>query len=213
MQPQLQQENGCILSVGGICANDRWNMVIPIACETWSGDDPKKVKLCQLAVEAFVNQLAANMMDFLANDCRTMYVEGHGMKKGYIPYRYDFADPAAGGVEGESAPANCGILATFYSEPEDLLETEKMRTAHMTIPGIPVSALDAGKINTATQLAVDTWIENFLTGYSYESGPTWYRPISASIDPDQKDPAHLIRIAKADAKGYVATQRRRLTPH
>jgi hypothetical protein len=211
-QPAMTSDHGVILTVGITCAYDRTAIVLPMATD---GTGHTASDLCKGAIDMAENGFLDNLNGIMCISAHISFIQAEGMDDGTVPYRVDYGPgDHPGTIAGEALPANCGALLAFYEEPLDLAVGARMRVGKNAIAGIPESKFVNGSLIAAYLADVQLVGTGLVNGQAEGGGssPTWYRVLARN--PKTAGPgAQLKRVAISQARGYVGTQRRRLTPH
>lgn len=211
-QPALTSDKGVILTVGmGLSGGNRAALVIPVATPS-SAVIP--VLMCRLAVTAFKANALGLLQACFGAEGEVTFLAGEGMDDGNIPYREDYAPGTYVGTGGGGGlPVTNGLLLTFYEEPDDVAPGDRIRTAHNTIPGQSPDDWTDGVPSSAMIANGETFGNTMITGWAFDpaiGSDKWYRALAAIRDATGTP---LKRIADAQTRGYVGTQRRRQIPH
>lgn len=209
----LHSNQGCILTVGVQSFNDRTACVMPFATDA---DNPiiNRTTLCADLVTSFMAGPAALMQAGMSVDSYISYVQAEGMMDGAIPFRLDVAPGDLVGTRaGTTMPNNVAGLGVLYGEPDDIAPGDIMRVAKTFFPGVSKSDVVNDLIADALKTAYFTFLEGIQEGFASEAVPAskWYRVLAKA---SQSSFSELLRrTAVALIRKYVATQRRRMTPH
>lgn len=207
----MTSAKGVILTIGIRSHGDRCAMVLPMVADTASADDKQ---LCEDACESADANLMASIVACLSESAYVSFIEAQGMMDGLVPHRIDYgpADNPGTGTAG-AEPSQIGGLLIFYADPEDINEGNRIRVGKTTVPGIPDDDVVNGVVDSGLAGYLDSLAQVLSEGYtnSGSGGGKWYRVCSA---PDIRTfPQDIIRTGKYLSRGYLGTQRRRITPH
>jgi hypothetical protein len=205
----MTSDNGVILTLGLNVNGDRCAIVIPVATDTPVSDP---AMICADAVEAFVTAQLTSLLAMLSSDdVYATFCQGEGMDDGIIPYREDYPVDAHEGVRsGNALPSQVAGLLTWYADPADLSPGDRIREAKNFIPGLVVSDVVNDVIESTVQSNLAAVALGMQTGMIGGGSSTWYRVLAAPRP--RGTAAQLKRVLTGDCRGYVVTQRRRLTP-
>lgn len=208
-QPTMNADAGCILVVGGQCNGERWAIVQPVASDAAGLNG---VNRCRDAVDSWN---AAPQIDFLnicSSDLSITFIQAEGMVPGSVPYRIDFALNTVIGTRAAGAlPMNVAGLLSYYEDPSQVPVGEKIRVAKTFIPGLADGDVVGNTVGVGATAPMEQYGNSMQNGYQslFDVTKKWYRVISASTNPA----FILLNIVQHNARDYLATQRRRLTPH
>lgn len=214
-QPLMTSEKGVLVTVGIVSGSNRAALVIPLAttAEVATGND-----ICQLAVEAVEEStFMTHLLACLSEDSYVAFIQAHGQDNAKIPYRTDFsADTLPGTGAAGVMPTSVGILITFYAEPGDLAENDRLRHSRMIIPGIPSAFMTAGMLSTAGQAAGLLVAQDLVGGFvkTGDAAPVWYRVmgVPASVPKGGMPNTPLIRIQEGHVRIYFGHSTQRIRP-
>lgn len=204
---------GVLVTIGIMSGVDRAEIVIPMATDSTT---LVPENLCFDAVEAIQDgSVLADLALCLSSDSYIMFVAAEGMMDGTVPYRTDYSPTNYPGQRSSGVQAsNCGALAVFYANPADLGPGVAMRVGKNTIPGLASVDVVQDLLVDNLHTLVQTWADLFITGLESGgggAGKKWYRVLAKA---SQTAVAELLkRVVTAVVRKYIATQRRRLTPH
>lgn len=210
IQPVIQNDTGAILTIGCLCNGERLSIVEPYGLDDASADLSTFVK------DLIDSWVAANMVNFLAccsQDLAIVFLSGEGMRDGRIPYRTDYAVTAhKGTISSAALPTSvCGLIS-YYCDPADVVPGHRLGVAKTFFPGLPDAAVTGQAVSSAQQLLYGNYASVVIGSFASVafSGSNWWRMLSA---PKPRSVSTQIpRIEVKVARGYVATQKRRLVP-
>jgi len=213
-QPAMTTEYGAILTVGMKVHGDRVAIVIPIGTDA----EPTNVDtLCNDLVEQFNSECMDTLTPCLSEDTQVCFLNAEHMEKNVLPSRMDLGGAEAIMGEAEGNAASCGTtgLCIFYGNPDDVPAPGRLRIGKMFIPGVPAGLITgdrvAGSLQAAYQAFADLLLEGFECGLSQST--KYYRVLAyPRPQPVRGAGDSLKRCEQALARGYVATQRRRMIP-
>ena len=208
-QPSCTNDQGVIVTIGIYVNGDRTAIVLPMG-----HPDPgiSANLFCADAVDSFVSNAFPLLVACLSVDANISFCQAEGMTDGDVPSRQDF-DPAAypGTVAGHALPSNTGGLIVFYRDPSGSF-TGRIRVGKNTIPGVPVSQIVGDLANGTLQDNLQAFADLLQNGVPSvgASGTNWYRYLAT---PKPRTPGTVLKATTSqEARGYLATQRRRFIP-
>ena len=208
-QPALDSDHGLILTIGGICNTQRWEIVCPMATNVapnFNEDANELVKLMDSAP-----QLALLEACF-SSDNHIDFFNCEGMVKGkFVPARLDFPPSANAGSNGAPAtPMQVAGLGVYYVDPSQQLAGARERVAKNFFPGLDVADIVGNILIGTTLVAIENWCAQMANGITTAGGgpKTFFRVGKAIRAAGQALP----NIVMAEVRNYLCTQKRRLTP-
>lgn len=202
---------GAILTIGLNINTDRCAVVMPFALDGGAFDPASGP---EALVESFQTGVLATFMGKIADtNCYASFLSAEGMDDGCVPSRNDFVPTLFPGTDsGTPMPSQVAGLMAFYADPADLAPGARMACAKNFVPGIARSHVIGDTIDATYVTGLAAFALSLQTGFlnAGTGGGTWYRVLAA---PRPRGSAvNLKRIINGDFRGYVVTQRRRLTP-
>jgi len=206
----MTNDYGVILTIGVVNYADRSAIVIPLGTDATSITDYER---CYDAVASFLAQCMSSFTPMLANTAYVSFIQAEGMVDGMTPYREDYAAATYDGTGGSPGlPSNVTGLIAFYEDPDDAPTAERVRVGKNFIPAVPSSLISGDIIDPTLVAAYLTFGDLLQEGFDSTAAPGYkfYRVLATPGDRIANEP--LIRTIAARPRGYVCTQRRRLTP-
>lgn len=208
-QPDCDNDKGVILTIGLLVNGDRCAIVLPL------GNPSTVLSVYDASEDAVLSFIASPMSLLLAcmtTDSFLAFVQAEPMVDGGLPYRRDSVTGAhPGTVSGHALPSNTGGLMVFYRDPA-IGFGSRMRVGKNTVPGVPVSEV-VGDIPNSTYVGhLQDFADALQAGFvSITDGASkWYRYLAA---PFPRTPGTALKgVTDQQARGYLATQRRRFIP-
>lgn len=207
----MQNTTGVIVSIGVVCNNDRMAITLPMATQSTlmtNNDFPSDALGSILADASF-----ANFLTCLSSDAYVSFISGEGMVDGMTPGRLDFSDAEHPGTGPATAvPSSvCGLMF-FYEDPEDATLGQRTKQGRNFIPAVSTGNLDGDMLDNTYKTALGEFANALQGGIASALDPdaAWYRVLAAPLNRSPGQP--LNRTLNNGARGYVATQRRRLIP-
>jgi hypothetical protein len=203
-------DKGVILTVGVVSGSDRTAVVMPLIT-----DDAGLIAAtrCTDAVAAFIAGPLATFAGILASNAYVAFVQAEGMIDGEVPARIDFA-PAEwpGGQASVAMPNNVAGLTVFYGDPADLPGDAREPVGKTFWPAVPVGEVTGDIISPALHTSYSGLATTLKGGFAtFAAGGLWYRV--ASKGGSRAAGTEGVGCISTATRNYVATQRRRLTPH
>lgn len=217
-QPALTNNQGAILTIGGICNSERLAVVEPWGCNQ---DAPDKVVLCSDLVGAWENDAMSLFLASVSEDFKLLFLQAEGMTDGCVPFRVDFGPSEHPGTIAEVAEPTsvCGLL-TYYEDPADVPAGKRMRTGKTFWPAVPVGQIASQSISAILQADYGAYSDTVLAGIDSVAfpGKKWFRMLATPYEVIAGKKVRtaglpIPRVAAGVPRGYIATQRRRLLPH
>lgn len=206
----LNKANGIMLTVGLVTNNDRWEIVLPIAPEpttTHTG-----VTACVDAAAGFFANALAVLLPCFSGATSLVFIQAEGMVDGFIPARQDYAPGAHVGGGGLGAmPTSVAGLILYYGDPGQTLPKKHTRVGKNFMAGIDSAEVTGDHISDHLAGLYQTFALLMMNGFLGQDGlTTYYRVVSKDVPPAGLVLGNSRAVVIRD---YVATQRRRLTPH
>jgi len=206
----MLNDYGVILTIGVVNYADRSAIVIPLGTDDTAILDSER---CYDVVASFLAQVMSSFTPILGNTAYVSFLQAEGMIDGMTPYREDYAAATYDGTGGSPAlPSNVTGLIAYYEDPDDSPTGERVRVGKNFIPAVPSSLISGDIIDPTLVAAYLTFGDLLQEGFDSTagSGYKYYRVLATPTDRTAGSP--LIRTINARPRGYVCTQRRRLTP-
>jgi len=213
-QPACTSTGGVILTVGMKVHGDRCAIVIPLATD---GPPLNVDTLCNDAVEAFNTSCVGILTPCLSQDTQVCFLNAEHMELNTLPSRMDLggAEAIMGEVESDALPCNITGLCIFYGDPADLVLPGRLRLGKMFMPGVPSGEVTADRVSATLQSAYQDFADLLLEGFPtlYAPSSSYYRMLAYPRPQPARSAAQILMgCEQSVARGYVATQRRRLIP-
>jgi len=218
-QPEgMTMNKGFVITIGIVVNNDRTAITFPV---WFDGDPTDENDVGQAAVNAVEEHILPLITPLISSDAYMSFVQAEGMLVGWVPSRtsYDSSNWPGGGSAGAMPSATSGLIV-FYEDARDITDdAKKIGIGKIFVPGIPRDivvgdAIDESWVTDGLALALK--LQNGYHPPTIETSLTFYRVLSKPTkDPPNPAPGPdtvLNRVFACAARGYVATQRRRLIP-
>lgn len=212
----MKNDSGVILNVGIFSCGQPSAIVLPLVCEP---DPASPNNLCLDAVASYLVSCIAQTQALLSTESYITHISAEGMVDGKVPFRQDFGPTDFPGTFGSGTiPNQVAALAVFYEEAADYVPNptpppiSRIRVAKNFIPGIAPSAVVQDSLTAGMKTAMNVWISLVQNGFPSSDfvSAIWYRVLAT---PKPRLAGTTVkRSGQCEARGYVATQRRRLTP-
>ncbi len=203
-------DNGAIATIGIVSGPDRVAIVAPFIA-----DDPglTPTTRCVDLVAQIIANILTPLTTVMGTDAHVAFVQAEGMVDGEIPSRTDFAPgdyPGAGG--SVVMPNNVSGLSVYYGNPADLAPGARMPVGKTFWPAVPSAEVTGDIISNVLFGNYGTIDTLYRTGFAtFLGGGKWYRMAGKGNSRTAGTPA--VSIISSAVRHYVATQRRRMTPH
>jgi len=209
-QPDCKNDLGVILTVGIVCNADRCAIVLPLGAP---GSSIGIYDICTDAMLSFQTSVMSKLLACMAASSYVSFLSAEPMIDGGLPGRVDYDSTAhVGSVTGEALPSNTGGLMVFYRDPAGTFTSARTPVGKNTVPGVPTSQVVGDKPNNTYVGHLQDLADAMQDGWDSAGSPgdRWYRYLRA---PFPRTPnTNLAGIANSQARGYLATQRRRFIP-
>src|ERR1700749_2106727 len=180
--PTVKADRGLRFTLGQVCANQRWQIVVPILSD--SALVPKTTGLN--VANHFESDIIPKWKSCFAADC---YIDGYtveGMCPGIIiPIRHVFPPTQhVGNVTGESYSPNASMLGVFYSSDQATTPGQKTHVAKQFLGPPPEGKCAADSVDLAfcaSELA--TYLQALLTWTTTGGGPVYTRALRTDNAP------------------------------
>lgn len=208
-QPDLDNGEGVILTVGFISGPDRWEIVLPCATDSPPEDF---YAMCRDCVEAFIENMLDDTLDMLSEDTSVIFVQAEAMSNDTltVPYRYDYPIGAHVGTRGPGLLATgVGLLTVYYGDPSQTLSTSNTRVGKNTLAGLCVADVVQDIVDEEVVALAQQWAQDLAQGFRKDTSATYWYRVGAAL---REGSGALLKVVSVVARNYVASQRRRMTP-
>jgi hypothetical protein len=210
-QIQAESKQGAILTVGFVLGGDRMAIVEPWVLDAAS---PDLNTLCKDLHDSWVAAQLPLITACYSADCYLAFIQAEGMMDGRVPYREDFLPSVwPGTLAAVTLPANCTGMGTYYLDSRDFISPRKrMATAKTFFPALPESLVTGNLIDPTVVSNYQSYIDSAQNGIGsiLYGSQKWWRVLAAPKP--RNTSANCPRSTGQIARGYVCTQRRRMTP-
>ncbi len=205
-QPNMQSDDGAILTVGMLCNNDRYEIVMPMGN---SAPVSRETDLLGL-INIFEGVGMPLLLGCMCSAAQVIFQQAESMVHGkYIPYRKDYAlGTNPGTLDADPLPTANAACGLYYIDPTQTLTTGRLRVAKQFIAGIANTQALGDIIEASLGSAVQAFIDQMANGMTGDDGTHWWRVGKAVRETAQALPL----IVVTEIRNYIVTQRRRMVP-
>jgi hypothetical protein len=168
--------------------------------------------MCQQAFLDFKSTIVPLIADCISSDAQITAISVEGMINGKVPYANQFNTPVDGTRGAGCVPNQVAALLSWYQDTEDTGPGVRESVAKNSIPGVCKTDVTIDTVETSLFTAMATLALDLQDGWTntVTGDKKWYRVLKRPKNRTTTE--KLDRIRAIAPRGYVVTQRRRLTP-